>query len=109
MFDRRDRAFSDDDVLQENVIIKLVVGAEQGMVEVSVSSDDRFHDIRGKAVSFTKIVTPGDDERFIHVPTVGSADTGGLPGKPLREVGLDICTGPVVDFRLHLLRENCTP
>lgn len=109
VFDRRDRAFSDDGVLQENVIIKLVVGETQGAVEVSASSDDRFHDVRQKVVPFSEVVTPGDKEQFIHVPTLGSAATAGLPGKPLREIGLDICTGPVVDFRLrghlHMLPE----
>lgn len=101
VFDRRDRAFSDDGVLQENVIIKLVVGAPQGAVEISASSDDRFHDVRKKVVPFREVVTPGDNEKFIHVPTLGSVATGGLSGKPLREIGLDICTGPVVDFRLR--------
>ncbi len=110
VFDRRDRAFSDDGVLQENVIVKLVVGAPQGAVEVSASSDDRFHDVRKKVVSFSEVVTPGDKEKFIHIPTLGSVATAGLPGKPLREIGLDICTGPVVDFRLrahlHMLPES---
>lgn len=101
VFDRRDRAFSDDGVLQENVIVKLVVGVEQRAVEVSVSSDDRLHDVRQRSVPFSDLVTPGDEDRFIHVPTVGSPDTSGLPGRPLREIGLDIRTGPVVDFRLR--------
>ena len=101
VFDRRDRAFADDGVLQENVIIKVRVGVEQGAVRVSASSDDRFHDLRQRMVPFSEIVTPGDSERFVHVPPFGAVRTSGLPGKPLREIGLDICTGPVVDFRLR--------
>lgn len=101
VFDRRDRAFADDDVLQENVIVKLVVGGKQGKVEVTASSDDTFSDLRQRTVPFDHVVTPGDKERFIHVPAVGAADTSGLPGVPLRETGLDVCTGPVVDFRLR--------
>lgn len=42
IFERRDSAFADDGVLQENVIIKLVVGGSQGEVEVSSSADDTF-------------------------------------------------------------------
>ncbi|MGE0114864.1 MAG: Eco57I restriction-modification methylase domain-containing protein [Steroidobacteraceae bacterium] len=107
MFDSRDKAFADDEVLQENVIIRLAVGSEQGEVEVSVSHDQKFADVRHRIVPFSEVVTPGDRELFVHVPTLGSPSTEGLPGKPLREIGLDICTGPVVDFRLkdHLRME----
>lgn len=107
VFDSRDKAFKDDSVLQENVIIKLVVGTEQGDVDVSVSNDQTFSDVRHRKVAFSEVVTPGDEDMFVHIPSVGAASTGGLPGKPLREIGFDICTGPVVDFRLrdHLRME----
>lgn len=107
VFDSRDKAFADDDVLQENVILRLVVGVEQGDVVVTASDDHRFIDVRRRVCPFSEIVIPGDDERFIHVPTLGSPSSDGLPGLPLRERGLDVCTGPVVDFRLreHLQQE----
>lgn len=94
-------------MLQENVIIKLVVGGSQGEVEVSASADDTFADLSSRKVPFSEIVTPGDEEMFVHVPAANSASTKGLPGTPLREIGLDVCTGPVVDFRLrgHLRRD----
>src|SRR5262249_28133759 len=44
---------------------------------------------------------PGDPERFVHVPTSSSANFGELPGFTLQELGLDVLTGPVVDFRLR--------
>ncbi len=107
IFKSRDKAFGDDAVLQENVIIKLIVGAAQGDVKISASHDQTLTDISQRLVPFSAVVTPNDEECFIHVPTLGTASTTGLPGKPLREIGLDICTGPVVDFRLksHLLQE----
>lgn len=107
VFDSRDKAFSDDDVLQENVILRMVVGTRQGDVEVTASDDQTFTDTRHRLCRFSEIVTPGDDERFIHVPTLGSPSSDGLPGFTLRELGLDVCTGPVVDFRLrdHLRME----
>ncbi|HET8696569.1 MAG TPA: Eco57I restriction-modification methylase domain-containing protein, partial [Gammaproteobacteria bacterium] len=101
VFDSRDKAFADDEVLQENVVLRLVVGAEQGEVVVTASDDQRFIDVRRRVCPFSEIVTPGDDERFIHVPILGSPSSDGLPGRPLRERGLDVCTGPVVDFRLR--------
>jgi adenine-specific DNA-methyltransferase len=101
VFDRRDAAFSDDEVLQENVILRMVVGAEQGRVDVSSSTDQSFSDVRHRQCDYAEIVTPGDAEQFLHVPTLGSPSSTGLPGFTLRELGLDVCTGPVVDFRLR--------
>ncbi|MGQ0502787.1 MAG: Eco57I restriction-modification methylase domain-containing protein [Panacagrimonas sp.] len=101
IFESRDRAFIDDEVLQENVVLRTLVGGEQGDVTVSASFDQTFADISRRTVPFSLIVTPDDEEKFIHVPSVGAADTVGLPGETLRELGLDVCTGPVVDFRLR--------
>lgn len=101
VFESRDTAFKDDSVLQENVIVKLIVGGAQGEVEVSMSKDQTFANITQRTALFSEVVTPGDTELFIHVPTVGAHTTEGLPGLPLRAIGLDVCTGPVVDFRLR--------
>lgn len=101
VFESRDKAFSDDSVLQENVILRLVVGADQGDVDVTASTDQRFSDMRHRKCAFSEIVAPGDEEQFIHVPTPGLTASDGLPGVTLREMGLDVCTGPVVDFRLR--------
>ncbi len=107
VFDSRDRAFSDDEVLQENVILRMVVSAEQSDVGVTASTDQLFSDTRHRICTFEEILTAGDEERFLHVPTLGSPGSEGLPGMTLRELGLDVCTGPVVDFRLrdHILKE----
>jgi adenine-specific DNA-methyltransferase len=101
VFDSRNKAFADDNVLQENVILRMVVGREQRDVIVTASDDHRFTDVRPRVCPFSEVVTPTDDERFIHIPTTGSPSSDGLPGLPLRERGLDVCTGPVVDFRLR--------
>jgi len=106
-FKSRNKAFSDDNVLQENVILRLVVRGVQGQTAVSASTDQNFTDMSQRVVPFSEILTPGDDEKFIHVPSFGAPNTCGLPGQTLREIGLDVCTGPVVDFRLreHLRAE----
>lgn len=101
VFNRRDRAFADDGVLQENVVLRLIVRGQQGAVTVSTSQDQLFTDLRSTDLPFEAIVTPNDEERFIHVPNLDSAAIVNLPGSPLREIGLDVCTGPVVDFRLR--------
>jgi len=56
LFESRNKAFKDDAVLQENIIIRLERGGEQGPVTISTSTD--------------------------------------------AEIGIDVSTGPVVDFRL---------
>lgn len=103
LFGARDQAFKDDAVLQENIIILLERGGLQGSVTVSTSTDDRFIDTETHVYPFEQIVIPGDPERFIHVPT--SPGQGQLEISPairssLLETGLEVSTGPVVDFRL---------
>jgi adenine-specific DNA-methyltransferase len=44
LFGARDRAFKDDGVLQENIIIVLERGVPQGSVAVSTSTDDSLTD-----------------------------------------------------------------
>lgn len=100
VFDSRDRAFADDDVLQENVIVRLIVGGKQGNVVISTSRDQTFSDMRQRVCSFDEVVTAGDEELFVHVPTV-AAEALSLSGFTLNDLGLDVCTGPVVDFRLR--------
>ncbi len=69
VFEARNKAFKDDDVLQENVIVKLVKGKKQGDVGVSTSHDQRMTDYSERRLPFTEIVKPADPEFFIHVPT----------------------------------------
>jgi adenine-specific DNA-methyltransferase len=104
VFESRTKAFKDDDVLQENVIIKLVRGKEQGDIVVSSSHDQRLTDYSERTFPFTEIVKPTDPEVFIHVPTADNDchDCADLFEHSLDEIGLEVSTGPVVDFRLRL-------
>lgn len=101
VFESRKKAFQDDDVLQENVIIHLERDGTQGPVTVSVSHDPSFKDYTGQRVPFERIVKPSDPEKFIHIPTVEVDGTENLFVYTLRDLGLDVATGPVVDFRLR--------
>ena len=103
LFDARNKAFKDDGVLQENIIIKLVRGGEQGSVTVSTSTDDGFADYAEKHHAYARIVFPDDADEFIHIPT---GDDNQLLerasfGHSLSDLGLTVSTGPVVDFRLR--------
>jgi adenine-specific DNA-methyltransferase len=110
LFDRRDSAFKDDDVLQENIIVMLERDGQQGDVQVSTSSDDSFADLEHHQHPFDRVVFPGDAECFIHVPTSLRAtelETALHINSNLDQLGLKLSTGPVVDFRLksHLRAE----
>lgn len=103
LFDSRSKAFKDDDVLQENIIIRLERGGHQGPVTVSTSTDSSFSDLATHEHPFDRIVFPDDPERFIHVPT--TTEKSAIELSPavrysLADIGVKVSTGPVVDFRL---------
>lgn len=102
LFESRSKAFKDDDVLQENIIIRLERGGKQGPVTVSTSTDDSFTDLEIQEHPFDRIVLPDDTERFIHVPTLAEESTvlSPLIRHTLTDLGIKVSTGPVVDFRL---------
>jgi tRNA1(Val) A37 N6-methylase TrmN6 len=104
LFEARDKAFKDDDVLQENIIVHLERGSIQGEVLISTSTDDRFHDCALHAHPFDKIVFPNDPEKFIHVPTTPESNIVELCTAfqySLSDLDIQVSTGPVVDFRVR--------
>lgn len=103
LFDARNKAFKDDAVLQENVIIKLVRGGNQGDVTVSTSQDDSFADYTEQRHAFARLVFPDDAGAFIHIPTGDDEQIleRASFGHSLADLGLTVSTGPVVDFRLR--------
>lgn len=103
LFESRSKAFKDDAVLQENIIIRLERGGQQGPVTISTSTDDTFSDLATHEHPFERIVFPDDPEGFIHVPT--SPERSAIELSPairytLADLGIKVSTGPVVDFRL---------
>ncbi|MGH6768638.1 MAG: Eco57I restriction-modification methylase domain-containing protein [Xanthobacteraceae bacterium] len=101
VFESRRMAFRDDAVLQENIIIRLEKGGKQESVLLSTSDGATFDHYRERVVPFEDVVKASDPERFIHVPTFELNGVGLLFSCTLAELGLDVATGPVVDFRLR--------
>ena len=101
VFESRKKAFREDDVLQENVIVRLERGGVQGPVTISTSHDPSLHDYAERQVPFEQVVKPDDDERFIHVPTVEVNGADHLFTNSLESLDLAVATGPVVDFRVQ--------
>ena len=104
IFESRRKAFQEDNVLQENVIVHLVKGAQQSAVVVSSSHDASFSDYQEHLVGFNEIVQPTDEEKFIRIPTTTPSLPNGLMSSKLEDLDLSVATGPVVDFRV---RELC--
>ncbi len=103
LFESRNTAFKDDDVLQENIIIMLERGGQQGDVKVTTSTDDSFDNLAAHVYPFDRIVFLDDPEYFIHVPTSPERNAIELSFAvrySLEELGIQVSTGPVVDFRM---------
>lgn len=104
LFSSRKETFKDDAVLQENVIILLERGRRQGRVRISTSTDSTLRDYSAHDHAFDQIVYPQDQERFIHIPIFHDALRSTYSEAfctSLEDLGLQVSTGPVVDFRLR--------
>lgn len=104
VFDARDRAFADDEVLQENIVFRAERTTETGagvVVSASLGPDDP--DVRVRTISHDDLVRPSDRQAFIHIVPDGGGDpirqrVARLKAS-LAELGLAVSTGRVVDFR----------
>src|SRR5688572_5792104 len=67
LFGARDKAFGDEQVLQENIIILLERKGKQGRVKISISANGEFRDYQEKIYPFNQIVFAEDLEKFIHI------------------------------------------
>ncbi len=103
LFKSRSKAFKDDGVLQENVIILLEREGQQGAVTISTSTDNSFTDLATYKHPFDSIVSHNDPERFIHIPTSpgkSTVDASTVIRHSLSDLDVKVSTGPIVDFRL---------
>lgn len=110
VFESRKSAFSDDSVLQENVIFHVKKGGRKGKVQV-LSSAGPGEETRVRNVPYCEVVNPKDPNSFIHLSlTEEDAELtrrmNNLP-KTLEEIGVSVSTGRVVDYRAKsLLRQK---
>lgn len=108
IFGSRRKAFQDDAVLQENLIFHLRRDEPQApMVHLETDEGD------ARKVAFEDVVRPGDKDRFILLTLTG-ADASiarrvqALPCS-LADLGINVSTGRIVDFRRRLeLRKDAS-
>lgn len=111
VFVSRQKAFSQDAVLQENVIFAARRAKDRPDV-VSIRTSDGPNSTRTEnLVAYSTVLPPHDHDMVIHLP----AEEAGLramefvtalPAR-LSDLGVSVSTGPVVDFRARdFLRED---
>ncbi|MFN4805411.1 MAG: Eco57I restriction-modification methylase domain-containing protein [Akkermansiaceae bacterium] len=116
LFDSRSDAFGRDEVLQENILFHLSRGgAKRDKIKVSTGS---LVSPVVATIPMERFVRQDDPDKVIHIATETDADkvrdfVQSLPCK-LEHLGLEVSTGPVVDFRLkdslsQRLRKNDVP
>jgi adenine-specific DNA-methyltransferase len=103
LFEARNKAFGDDNVLQENVILHVTKGKPQGPVTISTSQDARFTDYHDWSVPFDQVVKPMDQEAYIFIPYREGESVYIASDElyhSLTDIDCQVSTGPVVDFRV---------
>ncbi len=104
VFDSRSAAFQRDSVLQENLIVRAVKSREHaGHVVISSSSGEPGATIRETRLAYADVVRPDDAEQFIHIMQddlqAAARDRVRRFTSSLSDLGLNVSTGRVVDFR----------
>jgi len=103
-FTARDRVFSDADVLQENMIFSMTIGAIPGEVALA-SSPDASSPATIRRCDHAQIVHSGDSARFVRLPldqaAVECAEEMLAMPATFRDLDIAVSTGRVVDFRVR--------
>lgn len=113
VFESREHAFRDDDVLQENVVIHAIKGGSGTNKKVVISSSTGPEDEHSvsREVDHDQVVRPNDPDAFIYIVPdemnhrVADAMTNFTAS--LTDLQLEVSTGRVVDFRAaEFLRDH---
>lgn len=114
VYDARDSAFSDSDVLQENVVFHAVKEKAHASVVItsSAGADDDMTTVR--AAPYGEVVNDDDPDAFIHLNVDGIGARLSQRMRQMRsliaDAGLSVSTGRVVHFRARAhLRDHPTP
>ncbi len=114
LFESREAAFSQDEVLQENVIFHLVKFGTSDRVTLSRTQGVDDHTMTLREVSYSQIIHPDDSGLVIHIPVDGLdasvRDRLRFFNASLDDLGVSVSTGKVVDFRVAAaLRQEPAP
>jgi adenine-specific DNA-methyltransferase len=104
LFESRENAFRDNQVLQENLIFHAVKESSPPRTVIVTSSEGLGDDlVSQREVGYPQMVRPGDPQSFIHIvpDDLGQRVSEWMEnfGTRLEDLGLTVSTGRVVDFR----------
>ena len=103
VFDSRKRAFRDDAVLQENLILHAQRTGEPPDEVAITASAGPDEPVRSRRVPWGRVVYTHDPEQFIHLVVDPEGDAVAQRMSELDhylgDLGLSLSTGPVVEFR----------
>lgn len=104
VFESRTAAFSNEAVLQENIILRAErTSSKPRTVEISSSRGDFTDSVRSHLLPWSEVVAPKDEQMFIRLPATDREHSAcnqlaEIKGR-LPDLGLTVSTGKVVDFR----------
>ncbi len=105
VFESRDQAFRDDEVLQENLIFHAIKGEKTQQVTITASEGPGFGDVTIFKASADQIIARSDPERVMRIITSRLdqyvIERMQVFTHSLSDLRIEVATGPVVDFRLQ--------
>ena len=123
MFEARNSAFKGDEVLQENIILHAIKGIKPKNVTITACRTGDFHldansnkyiaeDMTHRVVPYSSVIKPHDPDAFIHIAAneldQRIVDRLAHFTHKLSDLGLEVSTGPVVDFRMKEYLCHCS-
>jgi adenine-specific DNA-methyltransferase len=112
VFESRKQTFKEGDVLQENIILHVIKNeSRRSNVIISSSVDPNDEGLVFREVDYDQIVQPNDPDKFIRIvpDQLGHKIKQQMDNlrTTLKDLGLTVSTGRVVDFRARsLLRDQ---
>jgi len=101
IFESRKDNFKEENVLQENIIIVLKKTTDKSCnVTITYSKEKMFTEYQERDFSYNDVIDSSDKQYYISIPNY-EQKTNIIPLKYTNnELGFEISTGPVVDFRM---------
>jgi adenine-specific DNA-methyltransferase len=104
VFESREEAFRADDVLQENIIFHAVKEGDREQVCISTSYGPANESMTTHEVDYAQVIRPDDPDFIVHMATSAMdqfvLERIGVFRHSLDDLGIDVSTGRVVDFRV---------
>ena len=113
-YTRRDKAFDEDGVLQENMLFVVSPARpSENLVTVTTSEAPDDNIIQTINVNHDLVIIPADKNKIVHIITneysISILEKISTITNKLNDIGLNVSTGRVVDFRIkEQLTENTT-